>query len=284
MTPAHGWSRAGRCQVVGVVNVTPDSFSDGGRFLAPPAAVEHGLRLHRQGADLIDVGGESTRPGADRVAAREELRRVLPVVAALAEAGVPVSIDTTRAAVARRAVDAGAVLVNDVSGGVADPEMLPTIAALGVRCVLMHSRGLSATMQSLARYGDVVAEVLDELTGQVEAAVWAGVDRDRIIIDPGLGFAKRPEHNWQLLRALSALVGTGYAVLFGASRKRFLGDLLRSGERLRPPAELDAATTAATALAAFHGVWGVRVHDVRAAADAVAVSRRWAGPEARDTG
>jgi dihydropteroate synthase len=264
--------------------VTPDSFSDGGRFLAPPAAVEHGLRLHRQGADLIDVGGESTRPGADRVAAREELRRVLPVVAALAEAGVPVSIDTTRAAVARRAVDAGAVLVNDVSGGVADPEMLPTIAALGVRCVLMHGRGPSATMQSLARYGDVVAEVLDELMGRVEAAVWAGVDRDRIIIDPGLGFAKQPEHNWQLLRALSALVGTGYAVLVGASRKRFLGDLLRAGERLRPPAELDAATTAATALAAFHGVWGVRVHDARAAADAVAVSRHWAGPEARDTG
>lgn len=264
-----------RCLVMGVLNTTPDSFSDGGRYLDPEAAVSHGLRLAELGADLVDVGGESTRPGAARVDPAEERDRVLPVVAALSAAGVPVSVDTMRARLAAEAVDAGAVLVNDVSGGLADPDMLPAVAELGVACVLMHWRGHSATMQERADYADVALDVRRELAGRVEAAVAAGVAEDRICVDPGIGFAKTADHNWAVLRDLEQLHALGLPVLVAASRKRFLGELLADGDVLRPARERDDATTATVALAAAAGAWCVRVHDVRPAADAVRVAARW---------
>ena len=262
---------APRTLVMGVVNVTPDSFSDGGRWLDPAAAVAHGRDLLAQGADLLDVGGESTRPGAARVGEDEELRRVLPVVAALAREGAVVSVDTLRARVAAAAVEAGASVVNDVSGALADPAMAGVLAATGVRCILQHWRGHSAGMDSQARYDDVVAEVRAALTRRVEAVVGAGVEPDRVVVDPGLGFAKTGEHDWALLAALPALVADGVPVLVGASRKRFLGTLLDG----RPPLGRDGATTAVTALAAAAGAWGVRVHAVRDSADAVRVAARW---------
>ncbi len=268
-------SPPGRCLVMGVVNVTPDSFSDGGLFLEPDAAVAHGLHLRAQGADLVDVGGESTRPGARRPDADEELGRVLPVVRALAAAGVPVSVDTMRAAVAEAAVEAGAVLVNDVSGGRADAVMLRTVAALGVPYVLMHWRAHSATMQQHATYDDVVTDVVDELRGQLDAAERAGVDLARVVLDPGVGFAKTADQNWELLAGLDRVRALGRPVLVATSRKRFLGELLATGDELRPPAERDDATTATSALAAAQGAWCVRVHDVRASADAVRVAARW---------
>ncbi len=268
-----------RCLVMGVLNVTPDSFSDGGQFLDRERAVGHGRRLAAEGADLVDVGGESTRPGAVRPSAQEELERVLPVVSALAAGGVAVSVDTMRATVARAAVEAGAVLVNDVSGGRADPLMLPTVAALGVPYVLMHWRGPSATMQQHTTYDDVVVDVVGELGTQLEAAVAAGIDPARIALDPGLGFAKTGDQNWELLARLERLTGLGRPVLIGTSRKRFLGTLLASGDDLRPPAQRDDATTATVALAADRGAWCVRVHAVRAAADAVRVAGRWRAAE-----
>lgn len=268
----------GRCRVVGVLNVTPDSFSDGGLYNSQTSALSRGLRLHEQGADVVDVGGESTRPGAQRIPIQEELQRVVPVVSALSRAGLTVSIDTTRAAVARRAVEEGATFINDVSGGLADPEMFATVADLEVEYILCHWRAPSAEMHAHAVYTDVVAEVRDELFQQVAAAERAGVQRERIIVDPGLGFAKRGEHNWRLLRALPHFAQTGHRVLIGASRKRFLGELLRSGGHPRPAAELEPATTAITALAASHGAWAVRVHEPRAAADAIAVSQAWGNP------
>jgi dihydropteroate synthase len=268
--------RSDGCLVFGVLNVTPDSFSDGGLFRSPRAAVEHGLRMYEQGADVVDVGGESTRPGAFRTSAAEECDRVLEVVAALADHGVVVSIDTMRAPVARAAVAAGASLVNDVSGGRADQQMFGTVAELDVTYILMHWRAPAATMQAHARYTDVVAEVRTELLDQVAAARAAGVAAERIVLDPGLGFAKTAEHNWALLRRLDALVATGWPVLVGASRKRFLGELLADADGTpRPTAHRESATTAVTALAAYHGAWAVRVHDAAAAADAVRVSRCW---------
>lgn len=254
---------------MGVLNVTPDSLSDGGLYDRTAAAVAHGELMWESGADCVDVGGESTRPGAERVAISDELRRVVPVVERLSAAGVLVSIDTTRAAVAEAAVTAGAVLVNDVSGGMADPDMARVVADCRVPWVLNHSRGPSRDMYSAAIYRDVVCEVGRELQIRVDLAVAAGVDPDRIILDPGLGFAKRPEHNWSVLARLDELVQLGLPILVGSSRKSFLTGVL-AGHRADGPAHLrDAATLATTVLAAQAGVWGVRVHDVAASADAV---------------
>ncbi|MGW5434553.1 dihydropteroate synthase [Streptomyces sp. NPDC004059] len=262
---------------MGVVNVTPDSFSDGGRSFAPQAAVAHGLALLEQGADIVDVGGESTRPGAARPPAEEELRRVLPVVRELAAAGATVSVDTMRAEVAARALDAGARLVNDVSGGLADPAMLPLMARANTPYVLMHWRGHSAGMQANARYDDVVTDVVDELRLRIDAALEAGVQPGRLIVDPGLGFAKTPGHNWELLARLGEVRALGRPVLVGASRKSFLGQVLADPTtgRPRPATSRDAATTAVSVLAAAQGVWCLRVHDVGSTLDAVRVTARW---------
>ena len=260
---------------MGVVNVTPDSFSDGGVWWEPGAAIEHGLALRDQGADLVDVGGESTRPGAERVPEEEELRRVLPVVRELTNAGVPVSVDTMRSVVARAALDAGAVMVNDVSGGLADPDVLGVVAEAGAAYVVMHWRRHSVDMQSHTTYDDVVADVAAHLRERLEAAVAAGIDRDRIALDPGLGFAKTPEHNWQLLARLDALHALGQPLLLGASRKRFLGTLLADAAGERPVTGRDDATVATSALAAAGGAWCLRVHEVRGTADAVRVVAAW---------
>jgi dihydropteroate synthase len=274
-----GLPSADRCLVMGVVNVTPDSFSDGGKWYGADAAIAHGLELAAQGADIVDVGGESTRPGAQRVSQEEELRRVGPVVTELVKAGVPVSIDTMRARVAEFALDAGVRLVNDVSGGLADPEMPRLVAAAGVSYVVVHWRGHSHDMYSRAVYADVVREVRDELTRRVNAVVGAGMDPGRIVIDPGLGFGKRPEHNWPLLAGLAdiaALAGGAFPVLVGASRKRFLAMVLAGpGGTPRPFDGCDEATVAVTALAAAAGAWCVRVHQVPANADAVRVVAAW---------
>jgi dihydropteroate synthase len=258
-----------------VVNVTPDSFSDGGRYLDPSAAIARGRAQVAEGADLVDVGGESTRPGADRIPVDEELARVLPVVAALAAEGIVVSIDTMRAEVADAAVAAGAALVNDVSGGLADPEMHAWLAGTQVPYIAMHWRGHSTVMDDLAGYDDVVSDVIAELAGRLESLAAAGVDPDRVVIDPGLGFAKRAAHNWALLRALPRLRSLGRPVLVGASRKRFLGELLAHDGVPRPVGARDAATDAVTVLAAYHGAWAVRVHDVRGSRDAIAVAGAW---------
>lgn len=277
----HGLPRPGRSLVMGVVNVTPDSFSDGGLAFGADAAVAHGLALLEQGADIVDVGGESTRPGAARPTVEEELRRVLPVVRQLTAAGAVVSVDTMRAEVAARALDVGARLVNDVSGGLADPAMLPLMARAGAPYVLMHWRGHSADMQAHAVYDDVVTDVLDELRLRIDAALEAGIPPGSLVIDPGLGFAKTPDHNWELLGRLGDVMALGHPVLVGASRKSFLGALLADPATGRPrPARLrDAATTAVSALAAARGVWCLRVHDVASTADAVRVTARW-GAEA----
>ena len=267
-----GFPEMGRTRVMGVLNTTPDSFSDGGEHLDAEVAVRAGLAMLAAGADLVDVGGESTRPGAQRVSEQEELRRVLPVVRALAAEGADVSIDTMRASVARAALEAGARLVNDVSGGQADPQMLPLIAEAGVPCVVMHWRGHSADMQSRAVYDDVVGEVRAELAARLDAAAAAGVRPDSLVLDPGLGFAKTAEHNWELLRRLEELHALERPLLVGASRKAFLGALLADGEGApRPPQQRDAATAAVTVLAAQAGAWAVRVHDVGPSADAVRV-------------
>ena len=262
----------GRCVVLGVLNVTPDSFSDGGRYLDHDHAVAHGIAMRDAGADVVDVGGESTRPGAGRVDADVEATRVLPVVRDLVAAGVRVSIDTTRASVAEAAIEAGASVVNDVSGGLADPGMARVVAVARVPWVLMHWRGPSDRMVELASYEDVIGEVRAELVARADAAVLAGVDPDLIVLDPGLGFAKTAAHNWALLRRLDVLVALGFPVLVGASRKRFLGELLADVEGVaRPAAARDVATAAISALAASAGAWGVRVHDVESTMDAVAV-------------
>ncbi|MFF3013487.1 dihydropteroate synthase [Streptomyces sp. NPDC057939] len=259
---------------MGVVNVTPDSFSDGGRWFDTAAAIKRGVGLAADGADLVDVGGESTRPGASRVDEHEELRRVVPVVRGLTAEGVTVSVDTMRAAVARRAVEAGAVLVNDVSGGLADPDMIPAVAACGIPFVLMHWRGFSHDMNSRAVYGDVVAEVVSELRDRIDAAVAAGIAPQRLVVDPGLGFAKEARHDLGLVAGLAALRAMGRPVLVAGSRKRFLGHVLADADGTPPPAHRrDAATAALSAIAAHQGAWAVRVHDVRATADAVRVAR-----------
>ncbi|WP_344473587.1 dihydropteroate synthase [Glycomyces algeriensis] len=257
---------------MGVLNVTPDSFSDGGRYLDFSDAVAHGEQMGAEGADLIDVGGESTRPGADRVDPETEIARVVDVVAALCERGLAVSIDTTRAAVAAAAIGAGASVVNDVSGGLADPDMARVVADTGVRWVLMHWRGHSADMQRLQHYENVVADVKAELEDRVEAALDSGVDRSKLILDPGLGFAKSAAHNWRLSAHLDEFVALGFPVLFGASRKSYLGKLLEDESgKPRPVGEREAATLATSLLAFEAGAWGVRVHDVAGTADARAV-------------
>jgi dihydropteroate synthase len=278
-----GLPDADRCLVMGVVNVTPDSFSDGGQWYGADAAIAHGLDLVAQGADIVDVGGESTRPGAQRISAAEELRRVGPVVTGLVQAGVPVSIDTMRAQVAEFALAAGARLVNDVSGGLADPAMPALVAAAGVSYVVVHWRGHSRQMYTRAVYADVVAEVRDELAQRVDAVIAAGVDPGHIVLDPGLGFGKRPEHNWPLLAGLAdvaRLAGGTFPVLVGASRKRFLGNLLAGPDGTPRPFEAcDGATVAITALAAAAGAWCVRVHQVPLNADAVRVAAAWRAAE-----
>ena len=261
----------GRPLVMGVVNVTPDSFSDGGAWFTAEAAIAHGRELVEQGADLLDVGGESTRPGAVRPSPAEELRRVLPVVAGLS-ALAPVSIDTMRAEVAAAALDAGASLVNDVSGGLADPEMAPLVAERRVPVVAMHWRGHSADMQERAHYDDVVDEVRRELGERVEALVGAGIRPDDVLLDPGLGFAKLAAHNWELLRRLDEIAALGHRLVLGASRKRFLGLVGRTPATERPPLARDVATAATTLYAAQHGVWAVRVHDVAGTVDALDVA------------
>ena len=279
-----------RCLVMGVVNVTPDSFSDGGAWLGADAAVAHGLDLAAEGADIVDVGGESTRPGAQRIPAEEEIRRVQPVITELARSGIPVSVDTMRARVAELAIEAGARLVNDVSGGLADPHMPRLVAKASVPYVVMHWRGHSHDMNSRAIYRDVVTEVRDELSRRVDAVVAEGVDPSMIVLDPGLGFSKLSEHNWRLLAALGDLGCLGAAagpptpggtqrrfpVLVGASRKRFLGRLLAAADGTpRSFTGSDDATVATTALAAAAGAWCVRVHKVPANADAVRVAAAW---------
>ena len=264
--------RPGRCAVMGVLNVTPDSFSDGGRYLHLDDALAHGVEMWTDGADLVDVGGESTRPGADRVDADVEIARILPVIRGLSAAGVAVSVDTTRARVAVAAVEAGAAIVNDVSGGLADPDMARVVAEAGVPWILMHWRGYSRNMDSLATYDDVVTDVCDELSARVDAALAAGVSAAALVLDPGLGFAKKGDHNWALLRRLDVLQELGFPVLIGASRKRFLGTLLADKEGVpRSPDGREDATAALSALVARAGAWGVRVHDVRRSLDAVKV-------------
>jgi dihydropteroate synthase len=261
--------RSDRIVIVGVLNVTPDSFSDGGRYTDFSEAVAHGLDMHAEGADLVDVGGESTRPGAQRVGADEETRRVLPAIRALAAQGVPVSVDTYRASVAAAALEAGAVVVNDVSGGLGDPDMAAVVRDAGCPWILMHWRGHSARMQQLAQYDDVVREVRTELCARVDAALAAGIAESQLVIDPGLGFAKTAAHNWALLAALPTLCELGPPVLVAASRKSFLGSLLADGDgKPRPVDEREDATTALTAYCAMQGVWGVRVHAVRPSVDA----------------
>ncbi|MGA8046810.1 MAG: dihydropteroate synthase [Dermatophilaceae bacterium] len=261
--------------VMGVLNVTPDSFSDGGLWLDADAAVAHARDLAQAGADIIDVGGESTRPGAGRVAFEDELDRTLPVVEALAGSGLTVSVDTMRAEVARRAVEVGAAYINDVSGGLADPDMAAVAAdaaVSGCDVILMHWRGHSADMQRRAVYGEVTAEVIDELSERVEAFRAAGVPEERIILDPGLGFAKSFEHNWHLIATLPSLMGRGHRVIVGTSRKGFLGAVGRPEGVPRPPLERDVATAVTSAYLSDLGVWGVRVHDVRSTVDALDVA------------
>ncbi|KJL45271.1 dihydropteroate synthase [Microbacterium trichothecenolyticum] len=265
--------------IMGVVNVTPDSFSDGGRYVDAEAAVAHGLLLRAQGADILDIGGESTRPGAERVAPDVEQERVLPVVRALSDAGVVVSIDTMNASTAALAVEAGARIVNDVSGGMADPGMLAAIAPTDADVVLQHWRGHSADMYARAVYDDVVAEVTRELTARIAAAAQAGIDPARVIVDPGIGFGKRGEQNWQTLRGLDHFVAMGQRVLIGTSRKRFLADALAQDPADASEARRDLATAVTSALAAQAGVWAVRVHDVGATRDALVVAERWAGAD-----
>ncbi|NJC63736.1 dihydropteroate synthase [Planosporangium flavigriseum] len=257
---------------MGILNVTPDSFSDGGRYADVDAAVAHARQMIADGADLVDIGGESTRPGSARIDAATELARVLPVIRELAAAGVSMSIDTTRATVAAAALEAGVSVVNDVSGGLADPDMARVVSDAGCPWILMHWRGHSRRMGELAVYDDVVKEVCAELSERVDAAVAAGVARDRLILDPGLGFAKKAEHNWRLSAHLDAVVALGLPVLVGASRKSYLGRLLSGPDGTpRPPAERDAATAATSLLAVAAGAWGVRVHEVRDTVDAIRV-------------
>lgn len=262
---------------MGVLNVTDDSFSDGGRYLDPDKAVAQGLALIADGANIVDVGGESTRPGATRVDARVETSRIVPVVKELSSQGITVSIDTMHADVARAALCSGARIVNDVSGGRADPGMAPLLAEAKVPWVLMHWRCVAAERpHAVPQYQDVVAEVRAELLASVDAAVSAGVDPAQLMIDPGLGFAKTGQHNWALLHALPQLVATGIPLLLGASRKRFLGTLLAGPDgSARPPDGRETATAVISALAALHGAWGVRVHDVRATVDALKVVAAW---------
>ena len=261
--------------IMGIVNVTPDSFSDGGRYADADAAVAHGLRLRGQGAHILDVGGESTRPGAERVDPRVEQDRVLPVIRALAEAGAVVSIDTMNASTALAAVEAGARIVNDVSGGLADPDLLAAVAPTDADVALGHWRGHSTDMYARAQYENVVDEVVRELRGRVEAAASAGIAPSRVILDPGIGFGKKGAQNWAVLHDLDRLVGLGSRLLLGTSRKRFLAEALEGDAAEVDEARRDLATAVTSALAARAGVWAVRVHDVAATRDALVVARGW---------
>ena len=273
-----GLPELSRPLVMGVVNVTPDSFSDGGLHGTTDAAIRHAFQLREEGADLLDIGGESTRPGATRPLVAEELDRVVPVIRALAEQDVPVSVDTMRSEVARAALEAGAVVVNDVSGGLADPQVLDVVAEHGAAYVVMHWRAHSAVMQELASYDDVLVEVRDELALRLDAATAAGIAADRLVVDPGLGFAKTADHNWELLRRLPELGTLGAPILVGSSRKSFLGSLLAAPDGSpRPVLDREDANVALTTIAAIQGVWCVRVHEVRASIDAVKVVTRWRG-------
>ncbi|WP_231738455.1 dihydropteroate synthase [Kocuria rosea] len=285
--PAHrppGWGSfeglpTGRTLVMGILNVTPDSFSDGGEHAGHEAAIAHGLRMMAEGADIVDVGGESTRPGSERVDPAEERRRILPVVEALAAAGAVLSVDTLHAATAEAVLDAGAHIVNDVSGLAAGQEMIDLVAERQAPYVLMHARGLPDVQDSRAVYDDVAGEVLGELGALRERCLAAGLAPERLVLDPGLGFDKRGAQNWELLRALPRFTAGGHKVLVAASRKRFLGTLLEQDGVPRPAAGRDAATAAISALSAHAGAWCVRVHDVRASADAVAAAHAWRGVE-----
>lgn len=250
---------------MGILNTTPDSFSDGGKFLSMESAIKHAKEMIAQGADIIDVGGESTRPGAERVTVEEEQSRVLPVIGALADLGLPISIDTMNAATAREAVIAGATIINDVSGGLSDPDMAKTAAELEVGFIAMHWRGHSRDMNSRAEYGDVVHEVSSELAERIEALMEAGIKPSNLAIDPGIGFAKEADHNWEILRHIDRIKELGFPILVGASRKRFLAQI--AGE------ERDDATAAISALMARAGIWGIRVHDVRRSRQAIEVAR-----------
>jgi dihydropteroate synthase len=258
--------------IVGVLNVTPDSFSDGGQYIDTDAAIAHAVELRSQGANLIDVGGESTRPGAERIDPEVEQARIMPVIRQLVERNIPVSVDTMNAATAQAAADAGVTVINDVSGGLADPEMYRVVAKTEVSYIASHWRGHSETLDELTSYRNVVSEVRDALKSRIaELLVW-GVSPDRIVVDPGLGFAKTSEHNWALLHGLSDLVTLGYPVLIGASRKRFLAPFAAPGA---PTTERDFATSVTSALAAQAGVWGVRVHDVPSTATALQIWSAW---------
>ena len=259
-------------RIFAILNVTPDSFSDGGQFANAEEAVARGIRLAEQGADIIDVGGESTRPGAERISVDEEQERVLPVVRGLVAARIPVSVDTMNAATALAAAEAGASVINDVSGGLADPGMYRAVASTGLLYVAMHWRGHSSTMNDLASYGDVVADVRSELEARLAEMIVSGVSTDRVILDPGLGFAKNAEHNWALLSRLDALASLGQPLLVGASRKRFLADLLPEGA---PVADRDLPTAVVSALAAQAGVWALRVHDITSTRAALGVWTAW---------
>jgi dihydropteroate synthase len=265
-------TRTERPVVMGVLNVTPDSFSDGGRYLQLDAAIARGIELRELGADLVDVGGESTRPGAERVRVDEELRRVLPVIQALVGQGIDVSIDTMNAETARAAASAGAVLINDVSGGLADPDMYRAVADTGLQYVAMHWRGHSAEMERLASYDDVVTDVRNELKARLAEMLVSGIDPRRVILDPGIGFAKTAAHNWALLGRLDELRSLGHRVLVGTSRKRFLSAFTAPDA---PTSARDLATAVTSALAAEAGAWGVRVHDVAATRTALEVWQAW---------
>jgi len=247
--------------VMGILNVTPDSFADGGINFETHIAIARGLEMIDEGVDIIDIGGESTRPGAERISALEEQVRVLPVIEGLAGHGVTISVDTMRAETARLAVRAGASIVNDVSGGAADAEMFATVAELGCKYTLMHWRGHSIDMNSKAIYTDVVSEVIEEVTLQLDKALAAGIKRENIILDPGIGFAKDAEHNWEILKRIDEFIALGYPVLIGHSRKRFLG-----GDS---PDSREAATVAITQSLVGKGIWAVRVHGVKANKDAI---------------
>ena len=257
-----------RTLVMGILNVTPNSFADGGKYLAKEDAIAQGRRLIAEGADIIDVGGESTKPGVERVSQEDELARVIPVITELVKDGATVSVDTMRAEVAKQAIASGATYVNDVSGGLADEKMAELIAAHPkIQYIVMHWRGHSKDMQSQAVYKDVVKEVKDELDDRVSALLKAGVSPEQIILDPGIGFAKESEHNWQLLKNIERLQLLGYPLLIGVSRKRFLGELINAPE----PDKRESATIALTSEMARLKVWGVRTHAVRAHQDAISV-------------
>jgi dihydropteroate synthase len=255
--------------IMGILNLTPDSFSDGGQFDSVESAVDAATSMAARGANIIDIGGESTRPGAERISLETELARVIPVIEQIAAQGIYVSIDTMRSEVAAAAISAGARMVNDVSGGLADPQMLEVVASLGVPIVLMHWRGASKSMQENIHYDNALVEVCSELQNRAKAALNAGIDRGNIILDPGIGFGKEAEHNWELLRNLDALLALGYPLLVGVSRKRFIGSLLADSEGMpRDVSARDIASAIASAYLLQRGAWGVRVHDVQATSDA----------------